>query len=234
MKAYLLLRPKQSSGYWKFMHKMTHTALFERLKKRLARALPGVAAQEKMASSIRTALRLKADPDELTRKSAVLILFYPHGEQIHLPMIVRPVYAGVHSGQVAFPGGRMEETDRDLPDTALREAHEELGIVPATVDVLGLLSPLFIPASNYMVYPVVGATNVRPDFSPDSREVAQLLEIPLYELLDVTRIGNKEIVVRDNIVIQAPFYDLLGQTVWGASAMILSELLAVLEEVGGR
>jgi 8-oxo-dGTP pyrophosphatase MutT (NUDIX family) len=211
---------------------MKYFTLFEQLKKRLSKTLPGVTAQEKMASSIRTALRLKADPDEHTRKSAVLLLFYPEGEQIFLPMIVRPVYAGVHSGQVAFPGGRMEETDRDLPATALREAHEEIGVLPATVEVLGLLSPLFIPASNYMVYPVVGATNVRPDFNTDPREVAQLLEIPLNDLLDATRIGTKEIVVRDNITIQAPFYDLQGQTVWGASAMILSELLVVLEETG--
>jgi 8-oxo-dGTP pyrophosphatase MutT (NUDIX family) len=214
------------------MHKMKHITLFEQLKKRLSQTLPGVAAQEKMASSIRTALRLKADPDELTRKSAVLLLFYPEADQIFLPMIVRPVYTGVHSGQVAFPGGRMEDTDRDLPDTALREAHEEIGIPPATVEVLGLLSPLFIPASNYIVYPVVGAIDVRPDFNTDPREVAQLLEIPLNDLLDATRIGTKEIVVRDNITIQAPFYDLQGQMVWGASAMILSELLVVLEEIG--
>lgn len=212
------------------MNKPLHAALFRSLKKRLAQALPGVAAQEKMASSIRSALRLKAHPDEFTRKSAVLILFYPYDGQIYFPMIVRPVYTGVHSGQVAFPGGRMEETDRDFADTALREALEEIGIQPAAVDVLGLLSPLFIPASNYMVYPVVGATELRPDFLLDLKEVAQLVEVPLAQLQDITRIGSKEIIIRDNTVIQAPFYDLQGQTVWGASAMILSELLAVLEE----
>jgi 8-oxo-dGTP pyrophosphatase MutT (NUDIX family) len=214
------------------MNKPSHFALFSSLKKRLDQALPGVAAQEKMASSIRSALRLKSQPDELTRKSAVLILFYPEGEQIYLPMIVRPVYSGVHSGQVAFPGGRMEDSDPDYAYTALREANEEIGIQPAAVDVLGKLSPLFIPASNYMVYPVVGAANVRPVFQLDPREVAQLVEIPLHELQDITRKGFKEIVIRDNLTIQAPFYDLQGQTVWGASAMILSELLAVLQEIG--
>jgi 8-oxo-dGTP pyrophosphatase MutT (NUDIX family) len=214
------------------MNNPLHSALFSSLKKRLDQALPGVAAQEKMASSIRSALQLKAHPDELTRKSAVLILFYPYGGQIYFPMIVRPVYTGVHSGQVAFPGGRMEETDPDLAYTALREANEEIGIQAAGVEVLGRLSPLFIPASNYMVYPVVGATGVRPDFILDPKEVAQLVEVPLYELQDITKIGSKEITIRDNICIQAPFYDLQGQTVWGASAMILSELLAVLEEAG--
>jgi 8-oxo-dGTP pyrophosphatase MutT (NUDIX family) len=177
-------------------------------------------------------LRLNNQPNELTRNSAVLILFYPSEGQIYIPMIVRPVYKGVHSGQVAFPGGRMEKDDRHYADTALREAFEEIGVKPAIVEILGMLSPLYVPASNYIVYPVVGTTQARPDFVLDPREVAMLIEIPLYELQDVNRIGAKEIIVRDNITIQAPFYDLQGQTVWGASAMILSELLTVLEEIG--
>jgi 8-oxo-dGTP pyrophosphatase MutT (NUDIX family) len=214
------------------MYKATPTALFKLLKTRLEQALPGVPAQEKMASSIRSALQLKAQPDHLTRQSAVLILLYPDSNHIYFPMIVRPVYAGVHSGQVAFPGGRMEETDRTYTDTALREAFEEIAINPAEVDVVGMLSPLYVPASNYMVYPVVGTSYNRPAFQPDPREVAQILEIPLSQVQDLSRIGTKEIIVRDNIVIQAPFYDLLGHTVWGASAMILSELVVVLEEIG--
>src|SRR5687768_14090997 len=132
------------------MDKATHAALFKLIKKRLEQALPGVAAQERMASSIRTALQLKTHPDDLTRKSAVLILLYPSAEQIYFPMIVRPVYTGVHSGQVAFPGGRMEESDRTYADTALREAFEEIHIQTAAVDILGMLSPLYVPASNFM------------------------------------------------------------------------------------
>jgi 8-oxo-dGTP pyrophosphatase MutT (NUDIX family) len=216
------------------MDKAPHTALFMLLKKRLEQALPGVAAQEKMASSMRAALHLKARPDAFTRKSAVLILLYPSGGQICFPMIVRPVYAGVHSGQVGFPGGRMEESDLTYADTALREAFEEIAIQPATVDVLGMLSPLYVPASNFMVYPVVGTVDERPVFRPDPREVAQVLEIPLSQLQDTSRVGFKEILVRDAVAIQAPFYDLQDQTVWGASAMILSELLVVVEETGMR
>lgn len=216
--------------YGEIEHKMNYKNLFRLLKKRLEQTLPGVSAQEKMASSIRSALQLNKLPDEQTRESAVLILFYPSPENIYIPMIVRPVYKGVHSGQVAFPGGRKEEIDHTFVDTALREAYEEIGIVPQTVEVLGMLSPLFVPASNYMVYPIVGGTDTRPSFVLDPREVAHLVEIPLPELQDASIIGFKEITVRD-IMVQAPFYLVQEQTVWGASAMILSELLTVLEEI---
>ncbi len=206
-----------------------HQIFFDRIKKRLRQALPGAAAQHKMASSARN-ITLQTLPDANTRLSAVLILLYPLDGRMHVPLILRPVYKGVHSGQVSFPGGRFEEDDRSLINTALREAKEETGILPANVDVLGMLSPLYIPASNHMVYPVIGATTSRPDFKPDAYEVDKLLEVPLDELQDITRIGSKEIIIRDNIVIQAPFYDLQGQTVWGATAMIISEFLAVIQE----
>jgi 8-oxo-dGTP pyrophosphatase MutT (NUDIX family) len=208
-----------------------HQLFFEQLKTRLSQALPGAPAQQKMASSMRNALRLPVQPNEQTRISAVLILFYPSESLIHIPMIVRPVYSGVHSGQVGFPGGRVEEGDKDLIDTALREAQEEIGIIPQTIEVLGMLSALYIPASNYLVHPVVGTVSFRPDFKPDAYEVDKVLEVPLDELQDITRIGTKEIVVRDNITILAPYYDLQGQTVWGATAMIISELNMLIEEI---
>jgi 8-oxo-dGTP pyrophosphatase MutT (NUDIX family) len=208
-----------------------HQLFFERIKERLKQALPGSAAQAKMASTLRSTLRLPAQPNEHTRSSAVLILFYPFENMIHIPLMVRPVYKGVHSGQVSLPGGRKEEGDVTLTETALREAKEEIGIIPQEVEVLGTLSELYVPASNHLVLPIVGAASKRPDFKPDPYEVDRLLEVPLDELQDVTRIGSKEIVVRDNITIQAPYYDLQGQTVWGATAMIISELNAILSEL---
>lgn len=204
---------------------------FEQLKTRLSHVLPGAAAQQKMASTLRTTLLLPSQPNAQTRLSAVLILFYPADGIIHIPMIVRPVYKGVHSGQVSFPGGRAEEIDKDLTETALREAHEEIGILPADIQILGMLSQLYVPASNFLVYPVVGSMSFQPGFKPDPYEVDMLLEVPLDELLDVTRMGSKEIVVRDNITIQAPYYDLQGQTVWGATSMIISELITIIEEI---
>lgn len=207
-----------------------HQRFFKQLKERLEQSLPGIIAQQRMASSIRQTLRLKANPDAYTRQSAVLILLYPSNGIVHVPLILRPVYRGVHSGQVGFPGGRAEESDKDLIATALREAQEEIGIQPESVEIVGLLSPLFVPASNFIINPVVGATSVRPAFVPDPREVDTLLEVPLDELRDVNKIGEKEISVGD-ISVRAPYYDLQGQTVWGATAMVLSEFLVVLEEV---
>jgi 8-oxo-dGTP pyrophosphatase MutT (NUDIX family) len=213
-----------------------HELYFEKVRRRLQAALPGEKAQLKMAAAGRTRLGTSPTPDAGTRTGAVLILFYPHGGLIHVPMIRRPEYPGVHSGQVAFPGGRVDETDESIIATALREAHEEVGVRPAEVEVLGLLTPLFVHASNFMVHPVVGAAWSRPNFKPDAYEVDALLEVPLTELQDVTRIGSKEIVVREGIAIQAPYYDLQGHTVWGATAMMLSELLEVLAslQIGGN
>jgi 8-oxo-dGTP pyrophosphatase MutT (NUDIX family) len=209
-----------------------HELYFEKVRRRLQSALPGEKAQLRMAAAGRTRLGTSPSPNAETRTGAVLLLFYPHQNLIHVPMIRRPVYPGVHSGQVAFPGGRVDEADENLVGTALREAHEEVGVRPAEVEVLGLLTPLFVHASNFMVHPVVGATRSRPDFRPDPYEVDALLEVPLTELQDVTRIGSKEIIVREGIAIEAPYYDLQGHTVWGATAMMVSELLEVLRSLG--
>jgi 8-oxo-dGTP pyrophosphatase MutT (NUDIX family) len=209
-----------------------HELYFEKVRRRLQSALPGEKAQLRMAAAGRTRLGTSPSPNAETRTGAVLLLFYPHQGLIHVPMIRRPVYPGVHSGQVAFPGGRVDEADENLVGTALREAHEEVGVRPAEVEVLGLLTPLFVHASNFVVHPVVGATRSRPDFRPDPYEVDALLEVPLTELQDVTRIGSKEIIVREGIAIEAPYYDLQGHTVWGATAMMVSELLEVLRSLG--
>ncbi len=200
----------------------------ETLRQKLVGKLPGEAAQRRMASSVRK-MRMPDKPNETTRQGAVCILLYPKGNMWHMPLIVRPEYDGAHSGQVALPGGRIEETDADVTAAALREMWEEIGIVPRQVEVLGLLTPLFVFASNFMVQPVVAVMSETPVFLPDSREVAQILEVPLADLLDENRQAEKEITVR-GIHIQAPYFDLQGQTVWGATAMMLSELAAILNE----
>ena len=197
------------------------------LRQRLQRPLPGEAAHQKMASTARYKLGIK--PNERTRRSAVLICFYPYQNSIYLPLILRPQYDGVHAGQMAFPGGRMERIDENLTRTALRETQEEVGIRVSDVKVVGLLTELYIPPSNFYVQPVVGILPYRPDFYPDPREVEAVLEVDLDALMDETILGDSQIEVR-GILVDAPFYAIQGHRVWGATAMMISELLTVLSE----
>lgn len=198
----------------------------EDLGRRLQKTLPGEAAHQKMASAARYRLGIK--PNERTRRSAVLICFYPYQQSIFVPLILRPQYDGVHAGQMAFPGGRMERIDENLTRTALRETQEEVGIRVSDVRVLGLLTELFIPPSNFYVQPVVGVLPYRPDFYPDPREVEAIVEVELNELVDETIIGDSQIEVR-GLLVDAPYYQIQGHRVWGATAMMISELLMVME-----
>ncbi|NEU67311.1 NUDIX hydrolase [Spirosoma agri] len=198
----------------------------EDLHQRLQKPLPGEMAHKKMASAARYRLGIK--PNERTRRSAVLICFYPYQDSIYLPLILRPQYDGVHAGQMAFPGGRMERFDENLTRTALREAQEEVGIRVTDVKVLGLLTELFIPPSNFYVQPVVGMLPYRPDYYPDPHEVEAVVEVDLETLLDETIVGDSQIEVR-GVVVDAPFYQIQGHRVWGATAMMISELLMVMD-----
>ena len=198
--------------------------LFEKLKD----PLPGESAHQLMQSNSK--LRLTVKPNERTRKSAVLILFYPYQNEIYFPLILRPAYDGVHSGQVAFPGGRYERTDENLIRTALREAQEEIGLRLNDVKILGILTELFIPPSNFYVLPVVAAMPYRPDFFPDPREVEDIFQIKLKDISDVSIIGSSEIQVR-GVQVTAPHYEVNGYKIWGATAMMISELLTVLKAV---
>ncbi|NIJ53225.1 NUDIX hydrolase [Dyadobacter arcticus] len=197
----------------------------EHIAKKLKFPLPGESAHRVMQAATR--LRLTFKPNARTRKSAVLILFYPHNEDIYFPLILRPAYDGVHSGQVAFPGGRYELSDKDLIRTALREAQEEIGLRLNDVRILGVLTELFIPASNFYVLPVIASMPYRPDFYPDPREVEDIFEIKLEEISDVDIIGSSDIQVRGEQV-HAPHYMVQGYKIWGATAMMISELLTVL------
>jgi 8-oxo-dGTP pyrophosphatase MutT (NUDIX family) len=197
----------------------------EAVAQRLSLPLPGAEAHQKMASASRT--KIKLSPNNTTRRSAILILFYPYIGEIYMPLILRPAYDGVHGGQMAFPGGRMEKTDENLIRTALREAQEEIGIRLTDVKVLGCLTEIYIPPSNFYVLPVVGCIPFRPEFYPDSREVDQIVEVGLRELADEANISLQEINVR-GVTLDAPTYHLKGHNVWGATAMMIAEMLEVI------
>jgi 8-oxo-dGTP pyrophosphatase MutT (NUDIX family) len=196
------------------------------LTKALAKHEPSLEVLLKMSPSNRA--NNPVVPNNKTRKSAILILFYPANNQIYLPLILRPKYDGVHAGQMAFPGGRYELKDENLTRTALREAQEEIGIKASDVNVIGSLTELFIPPSNFFVLPVIGYLNYKPDFYPSSYEVDKVFEVNLSEIIDKNIIGEMELEVRSE-KIKAPFYDIQDCKVWGATAVMISELLAVIE-----
>jgi 8-oxo-dGTP pyrophosphatase MutT (NUDIX family) len=170
-------------------------------------------------------------PDD-HRKSAVLILLYQSGDRIKFPLIIRPVYEGVHSGQVSLPGGSLDPGDDSLSTTAIRETCEETGVLRDNIRIIGELTELYIPPSNFLVSPYVGTHDQKPAFIPHEREVARIVEMDLEKILDEKLIGEKTVKLMNGISIVTPVFEMDGLTVWGATAMILSELKSVLYEVG--
>jgi len=202
------------------------TRFIEQLAVDLQGPLPGYTAQYRMAPQPRPdAFPYDQAPAD-ARRGGVLILLYPHNNQPYLPLILRPTYDGVHSGQVGFPGGGQEEDDPDIVATALREAQEEIGIALEPITVLGQLSPLYVFVSNYLVQPTVAWTAQPPLFQIDTREVAALLEMPLAALLDPANYQRENWELHGRTV-DVPFFRTQDQTIWGATAMMLSELLAL-------
>jgi 8-oxo-dGTP pyrophosphatase MutT (NUDIX family) len=197
------------------------------LRADLAGPLPGYGAQLRMAPFPRQTDSVYYDqPRADARRGGVLVLCYPVGEQLHLPLILRPTYNGVHSGQIGFPGGGYEAGDADLTATALREAYEEIGVPPNALTILGRLTELYVFSSNYLVQPTVAWMPQRPAFKCDPYEVAELLEVPLRALLDPANQRAEEWQLRGRAV-NVPFYAVQGQKIWGATAMMLGELLAL-------
>ncbi|MBN1919933.1 MAG: CoA pyrophosphatase [Anaerolineae bacterium] len=195
-----------------------------RLKSGLQLPLPGRQAQQLMAPAPR---RYDPEPGTTPRQSAVLLPLYPVADTIHIMMIKRREYHNHHAGEIGFPGGAVEPQDCDNKATALRETDEELGIPTESVEVLGLLTPLYIEPSHNMVQPVVGWLNALPELKPQPSEVAQVLQTPLKHFMrgETLRWQNLQ---HNGQTLTFPCYMLGEDYVWGASAMILSELLSLV------
>ena len=202
-----------------------------KLEKELKKPLPGKKAHLKMASKVRLS-ELKGEYDiSSAKQSSVLVLLYPFKKSIFTILMERTSYNGVHSGQISFPGGQREKSDNSFVETALREANEEVGILPENARVIGQLSDMYIPPSNFMVHPFIGYSIKKPHLIPDTSEVAQIIEVDLKDIFHSSDFKEMELEVRGQ-KIKTPYYNIDGHVVWGATAMMLSELKEVVQMMG--
>ena len=203
----------------------------DELKLKLHQPLPGVTSHLKMAPTHRVddfSTMSKVVPS--AKNSAVLILLFPDNGKIKTVFIKRSEYDGVHSGQISFPGGKFEKTDKDFEATALREANEEIGVLPDNIEIIGQLTDFYIPPSNFLVKVYVGYLLTKPEFIPDTKEVQSIIVADLDEFYNSNNVSEKEFYSTSRkIKISAPCYQVNGLEIWGATAMILSELLDMLK-----
>jgi 8-oxo-dGTP pyrophosphatase MutT (NUDIX family) len=196
------------------------------LRVRLAETLPGVQAQLKFAPTpARPDWRAGHFPPD-TRTAAALLLLYPRANDVAIPLTVRASGLARHAGQISLPGGASDEGET-LSDTALREASEEVGIDPASIRILGELTPVHVVVSGFTLHPIIGVTDERPDFVAAQGEVEEILEVSLDDLRDASRIG-RDIRIREGVAVEWPYFDLLGHQVWGATAMVLGEFICLI------
>ncbi|MDX1542704.1 MAG: CoA pyrophosphatase [Christiangramia sp.] len=210
---------------------------FEIFKNRISKLkkmpLPGEEAHRKLAPLIRINELAEINIAERNPQEAgVMAVFYPDEEALtRLVLILRKAYKGVHSNQIGFPGGRVEETDRDLQDTALRETEEEVGIPQNDILVVKKLSRLYIPPSNFWVQPYLGIVESTPVMIPQESEVEEILEVKLSDFLDDRNIISQKLSTSYAKNIEVPAYKLNGYIVWGATGMMLSEIRELLLKI---
>ncbi|GJM34989.1 MAG: coenzyme A pyrophosphatase [Saprospiraceae bacterium] len=203
------------------------SVFIQQLRQKLSHPLPGAEAQYKMAHAVRRSYDL---PPDTAKLASVLALFYAKASQWHLVLIERNSTNANdrHKGQISFPGGKCEPEDQSLFHTAVREAEEEVGVPAESIKWLGSLTELYIPVSNFLVHPFVGFVDHIPTFTPQLSEVKSILEVPFDYFLDKTNIQHTDMKIGQNITLrQVPYYSVEGKIVWGATAMIISELMEV-------
>lgn len=165
-------------------------------------------------------LAISTDP---ARKAAVLVLIIPYQNTLSLVLTRRTTHLRGHSGQISFPGGKYDECDKDYVETAMRETCEELGLCDEKVEILGQLEKCYIPPSNFDVFPTVGLMTMEAHFIPNPQEVDAIIYFPLADLLNPA-LKKVEIRNMQGYDVTIPFYDVAGEIVWGATAVMLSDL----------
>lgn len=196
------------------------------LERRLHEPKPGLKSQLKMVTEPRPGNKTYFEAAKESRPAGVLVLIYPWKGKLHLVLTRRTSTVAHHQAQISFPGGE-KDTAETIVQAALREAQEEIGIAPDSIRILGELTPLFIPPSNYCIYPVVGISEVRPKLLPSPREVAEVIEVPLPHLLNPKTI-HREVWKLRGIDVVVPFYLFKRHKIWGATAMVLAEIIDLL------
>lgn len=205
-----------------------YSSILTYLKETLLGELPGMEAHHKMLPPGR---RLKTFDHELSlvKPSSVLLLLFPEGDQIYICLTKRPPTMTFHPGQISFPGGKVEKEDSSAEMTALREAREEVGIDPSSIEILGKLSDLYVEVSKFSIQPFLAWADKKPEFLVNAGEVEELILFPLSDFIANEIISEIEL---DTVTgpLRIRYYPFNGEIIWGATAMILSELIEILKK----
>ncbi len=213
--------------------------LINKLRDSLAKELPGIKSWERMAVKSQEGNSIESESLQkyskwlneeklsVMKTAAVLIGFFEKRNNWYFPLIKRPMHEKNHPGQIALPGGARENNET-LEETALREAFEEVGIIPNNVEIIGKLTPLPVPVSNYLIYPFVGIINKEPEWKINKDEVAELIILKLDDLIEADNGYSENWDLRGNKV-KVPVFKLSDKTIWGATATVLCEMLDLIK-----
>jgi 8-oxo-dGTP pyrophosphatase MutT (NUDIX family) len=201
--------------------------VIERLQEGLKGPKPGLPAQLTMVPHPRPGQKIYTEVEDSCLKAGVMLLLYPKAHAFYLALTRRAGTVLHHRGQIGLPGGQLELKE-NFEEAAVRETWEELGIPPAQIKIIGCLTPLYIPPSDFCIYPVVAVAAGSIIFKPLPEEVAEVIELPLRHLMDPQN-TRRETWTLEGRPVEVPFYEYREHKIWGATAMVLAEFLAVLQ-----